>query len=90
MSENNSTRQVPCCPRLADCVVQHVNVHLAEAGADVNDLYSLALAEFHNGLLQAVMVQCDNNQSRAAKILGISRSTLRSKLQGNDYNASKP
>lgn len=44
------------------------------------NLYNMVLAEVEMPLLQMVMRYTNNNQSRAAKILGISRGTLRKKL----------
>lgn len=44
------------------------------------NLYNMVLAEVEEPLLKMVMRYTNNNQSRAAKILGISRGTLRKKL----------
>lgn len=49
-------------------------------GEDPANLYSLVLAEMEVPLLRVVMRYTNNNQSKAAKILGISRGTLRKKL----------
>ena len=39
------------------------------------------LKEVELPLLEIVMKQCDDNQSKASKILGINRGTLRTKLK---------
>jgi len=44
------------------------------------NLYNMVQAEVEVPLLKMVMRYTNNNQSRAAKILGISRGTLRKKL----------
>ncbi len=49
-------------------------------GHDPQDLYSIVLAEIERPLLETVMEQVRGNQSRAARLLGINRSTLRKKL----------
>ncbi len=49
-------------------------------GHDVCDLYQMVITEVEPPLLEAVMRETGGNQSRAAVILGISRSTLRKKL----------
>jgi len=46
-----------------------------------SNLYELILAEVEAPLMQAVMEYTNNNQSRAAIILGLSRGTLRKKLK---------
>ena len=50
------------------------------------DVYQLVLNEVEPPLLYAVMDLSNNNQSKAAKILGINRTTLRTKLK--KYNIS--
>ena len=50
------------------------------------DVYQLVLNEVEPPLLRTVMKFSNNNQSKAAKILGINRTTLRTKLK--KYNIS--
>ena len=45
------------------------------------DVYQLVLNEVEPPLLDAVMKFANNNQSKAARILGINRTTLRTKLK---------
>ena len=51
------------------------------------DVYNLVLKEIEPPLLNSVMKFCNNNQSKAAKILGINRTTLRTKLK--KYNITQ-
>lgn len=44
------------------------------------NLYGLVLAEVEKPLLEMVLHMTNGNQSKAAKILGISRGTLRKKM----------
>ena len=53
---------------------QHLN------GYGTSDLYQMVLAEVEPPLLETVMEYTKGNQTRAAEVLGISRSTLRKKL----------
>lgn len=48
---------------------------------NINDLYDMILAEVEPPLLQAVMEKRRGNQLQAARMLGISRGTIRKKLQ---------
>ena len=50
-------------------------------GQAPSDLYQLVMNEVEAPLLEVVMQQADNNQSKAATMLGINRGTLRSKLK---------
>ena len=45
------------------------------------DVYQLVLNEVEPPLLRSVMQFSNNNQSKAAKILGINRTTLRTELK---------
>ena len=47
----------------------------------VTDLYSMVISEVEGPLLEAVMKQSGNNQSKASIMLGLNRGTLRTKLK---------
>lgn len=50
-------------------------------GYECADLYRLVLEEVESPLLEIVMRECAGNQSKAARLLGINRGTLRKKLR---------
>jgi len=50
-------------------------------GCAYTDLYKSVMCEAERGLLLAVMEHTGGNQSSAAKLLGITRTTLRQKLR---------
>lgn len=67
---------------LQDLVYALVSRFLAEnKGKGIDDLYDMILSEVEPPLLQAVMEKLRGNQLQAAKMLGISRGTIRKKLQ---------
>ena len=49
-------------------------------GHEVSNLHALVLSEVERPLLQSVLEHCGFNQSKAAQMLGLSRSTLRKKI----------
>lgn len=49
-------------------------------GQPIEDLYGMVLAQVEPPLLRQVMAHVGNNQSKAARLLGLSRGTLRTKL----------
>lgn len=49
-------------------------------GVDSTGLHAMVLAETEKPLLEATLSYANFNQTKAAKILGLSRSTLRKKL----------
>jgi len=66
---------------LADHVRQSVEEYFTHLnGHDSSGLYQLVLSEIEKPLLETALKHSDFNQSKAAKVLGLSRSTLRKKL----------
>ena len=66
-------------------VEQSINQYFENLGGhETIDLYDLVLKEVELPLLIAVLKQTKNNQSKASKILGLNRGTLRKKLK--QYN----
>ncbi len=55
-------------------------------GHDSSGLYALVLAEVEKPLLETVLKHANYNQSKTAKILGLSRSTLRKKMDQYGIN----
>jgi Fis family transcriptional regulator len=68
---------------LSDQVVQAVKHYLTTAGSkDANlNLHQLILEIVEAPLFRTVMEMTRYNQSKAARVLGVSRGTLRSKLK---------
>lgn len=67
---------------LQDIVYDLVNRFLTDnKGSNITDLYDMILQEVEPPLLQAVLERKRGNQLQAAKLLGISRGTIRKKLQ---------
>lgn len=60
------------------------NYLIAMQGQDLTNLYDILLQEVEAPLLTVVMRQTAFNQSRAAKMLGLNRGTLRKKLKRYD------
>ncbi|HHB12037.1 MAG TPA: DNA-binding transcriptional regulator Fis [Chromatiales bacterium] len=54
------------------------------ADQEPTDVYRLVIEEVERPLLECVMNHCRGNQSRAARVLGLSRATLRKKLRQYD------
>jgi Fis family transcriptional regulator, factor for inversion stimulation protein len=50
-------------------------------GEKAADLYKMVIAETESALIEAVMEYAENNQSKAADYLGITRGTLRKKIK---------
>ena len=50
-------------------------------GEKPTDIYNMVLKEIELPLLEIVMRECKDNQSKASHILGINRGTLRTKLK---------
>ena len=55
-------------------------------GENPNDVYDMVLHSVEKPLLIYIMNYAEGNQSRAAKILGLNRNTLRKKLEFYNLN----
>ncbi len=67
---------------MSDCVLQNVRRYLNNMrGQSITKMRNMVLAEIEEPLLTAVMEEVRDNQTRAAKLLGLSRGTLRKKLK---------
>ncbi len=69
------------CDSLRSCVRTNLEEYFSHLeDASTIDLYRRILQEVELPLLELTLKQCRGNQSRAAKMLGINRNTLRKKL----------
>ncbi len=87
-TENRVVRSSPDQPLLlSEHVRLAVRDYLARLdGEEVSNLYSMVLNEIERPLIQTVMERCGQNQSKAAQMLGLSRSTLRKKMADAGQN----
>jgi len=70
---------------LSDCVRDALNSYFNQLdGHSASDLYQLVMEEVERPMFKTVMEHTNGNQTRAAAVLGISRSTLRKKLAHYD------
>jgi Fis family transcriptional regulator len=77
-----SAHHVHECQPLSYYVKQALENYFSQLGdQEPANLYELVLEEVEKPLLEAVMRYTKNNQSRAAILLGLSRSTLLKKLK---------
>ncbi len=75
------------CTPLSVHVKQTVSRYLEQLnGHDVVGLYDMVISEVEKPLLQAALEYSGHNQSKAAKTLGMSRSTLRKKMEHYDLS----
>lgn len=70
---------------------EHVRTAVEQYFLQINghpacDLYNFVIAEVEKPLIETVLKHTGHNQTKAAKTLGISRSTLRNKM--NQYGLS--
>ena len=80
MNTSPETKEIS---ELKRCLCDELESYFAEtSGCEVRGLYDMVMQEIETSLLRIVMKHTRSNQSEAAKVLGISRGTLRKKLQG--------
>lgn len=69
-------------PTIRDAINHSIDQYYACSDADeaVTNLYALFVGEAEAAVIANIMQRCRHNQSEAAKILGITRNTLKRKL----------
>ena len=66
---------------IQECVRDNLESYFRDLGGETPDgMYDMLVHLVEKPLLEVVMQQADNNQSRAAQWLGLNRNTLRKKL----------
>jgi len=72
---------------LNESVKEAIEYYLLALGdLSINNLYATVISEIESSMLQVVLKKTKYNQTQAARILGISRSTLRKKLKQYQIN----
>jgi Fis family transcriptional regulator, factor for inversion stimulation protein len=67
--------------QLDECVRASLELYFADLdGTEPGGMYDMLVRAVERPLLDVVMAQAENNQSRAAQWLGLNRNTLRKKL----------
>ncbi len=67
---------------LRESVNKALSNYFSKLGGQMpSDIYNMVVAEVEAPLIEAVMAFYKGNQSKAALVLGVSRSTLRKKLK---------
>lgn len=82
IQESSSSTYETAQPLLRDSVeLALTNYFKNMDGQPVSDVYNMVLQEVEQPLLDAVMEYTKGNQTKAAKVLGLNRGTLRKKLK---------
>ena len=76
--------------KLSDQVKKSIEAYFNDLNGEMPcNVYQLVLAEVEKPLLEVVMDYSEQNQSKASKILGINRNTLRKKLENYQLTQEK-
>ncbi len=87
---NAETRSMTTDDTLRTSVESSLKRYFTQLGGhDPANLYKIVLGEMEVPLLKMVLTYTKGNQSKAAKILGLSRGTLRKKLAQYDLDNNK-
>ncbi|GAB1394195.1 Fis family transcriptional regulator [Rhodocyclaceae bacterium] len=72
---------------IGDCIRRNLNRYFRDLdGETPHAIYDMVIASVEKPMLEVIMKQAGDNQTIAAEMLGISRSTLRRKL--TEHNLS--
>ena len=74
-------------PPFTQCVSKSLKRYLKDLNGETpSALYDMVISHVEKPLLEIIMDRADNNQSKAAQMLGINRNTLRKKLRDHGLN----
>ena len=74
-------------PPFTQCVSKSLKRYLKDLNGETPAaLYDMVISHVEKPLLEIIMERADNNQSRAAQMLGINRNTLRKKFKDHGLN----
>lgn len=79
VSTNENSTQNQSLRACVESTMENYFRHLD--GQAVSDIYNMVLAEIEAPLLEVVMKNTRQNQTKASEILGLNRGTLRKKLK---------
>jgi Fis family transcriptional regulator len=70
---------------LSQCVRKALRYYLQHLGGyEVNDLHQMVIREVERPLVETALEYTQGNQTQAARLLGLSRSTLRKKMSQHE------
>jgi Fis family transcriptional regulator len=71
--------------QIEECIRESLEAYFKDLGGEEpHGMYDMLVKAVEKPLLEVVMKQADNNQSRAAEWLDLNRNTLRKKLLDHD------
>jgi len=77
----NSFMESSSSPCLREQIAAALDLYLLQVNGDpVANLYDVVVEQLDIAVITTALKHADGNQTKAAKLLGISRSTLRSKI----------
>lgn len=86
MTETKETLQVQAASETPQTLRDSVEIAMRNYfanldGQDVTNVHQMVLTEVEAPMLEAVMRYCRDNQTKASRVLGLNRGTLRKKLK---------
>ena len=86
ISENKDTLNVQAAAENPQTLRDSVEIAMRNYfdhldGQEVTNVHQMVLTEVEAPMLEAVMRYCRDNQTKASKVLGLNRGTLRKKLK---------
>ncbi|ORU89405.1 MAG: Fis family transcriptional regulator [Cycloclasticus sp. symbiont of Poecilosclerida sp. M] len=74
---SSDTNNLPLCRQVKHAIEAYFE---KLDGHEVNNLHAMVISQVEKPLIKSVLEHTQSNQSKAAKILGLSRGTLRKKI----------
>lgn len=81
-AKGSTTDKIPARIPLSAQVKESLEHYFSQLnGHDVIGMHAMVISEVEKSLIEVVLNHCGKNQTKASKVLGLSRSTLRKKIE---------
>ncbi|QRN40681.1 MAG: Fis family transcriptional regulator [Neisseriaceae bacterium] len=75
------------CITISQCIEDNITIYFDELeGEQPTGVYDMVMSQVEKSLIDLILEKCSGNQTKAAKMLGISRNSLRVKIKKYNLN----
>ncbi|MBN3859643.1 Fis family transcriptional regulator [Neisseriaceae bacterium PsAf] len=75
------------CITIGQCIQDNMIIYFDELeGEEPTGVYDMVISQVEKSLIDFILEKCNGNQTKTAKMLGISRNSLRVRIEKHNLN----
>lgn len=87
MNNNKEKSTLIECHSVEECVKKNLSIYFAELEGQIpTNVFELVVSQAEKAAILFILEKCNHNQTQSAKMLGISRNSLRLRMQKYNIN----